>query len=98
MWRVNTDFTSYELKWTIDAILQHMGFYPTTKNPCVMMRENHITKSCEYIIIYQDELYIASTTLAEILHIVQDKHKIKINSDVYLGSKFPHDPGGTMIC
>ena len=26
LWGVNTDFTSYELKWTIDAILQHMGF------------------------------------------------------------------------
>ena len=45
--RVNTDFSSYELKSTIDAILQHMGFYPTTENSCVMMRVNHITKSCE---------------------------------------------------
>ena len=26
LWGVNTDFTSYELKWTIDTILQHMGF------------------------------------------------------------------------
>ena len=26
LWGVNTDFSSYELKWTIDAILQHMGF------------------------------------------------------------------------
>ena len=63
-----------------------------------MMRENHKTKSFEYIIIYQDELYIASTTLEEILHILQDKYIIKINPDVYLGSNFPHDPGGTMIC
>ena len=52
---VNTGFTSYELKWTIDAILQHMGSYPATENPCVIMRENHMTKPCEYIIIYQDE-------------------------------------------
>ena len=36
LWGVNTDFTSYELEWTMDAILQHMGFYPTTENPCVM--------------------------------------------------------------
>ena len=43
LWGVNTDFSSYELKWTIDAILQHMGFY----NPCVMMSINQITKSCE---------------------------------------------------
>ena len=78
--------------------MQHLGFYPTTENPCVMMRENHKTKSCKYIIIYQDELYIASTTLEEILHIVQDKHKIKSNPDVYLGSNFPYDPGGTLIC
>ena len=95
LWGVNADLTSYQLKWTIDVMLQHMGFYPTTENSCVMMRGNHKTKSCEYIIIYQD---IASTTLAEILHITQDKYKIKINSDAYLGSNFPHYPGGTMIC
>ena len=57
-----------------------------------------ILLSCEYIIIYQNELYIASTTLEEILYIAQDKHKIKINLNVYLGSNFPHDPRGTMIC
>ena len=98
LWEVNTDFTSYELKWTIDAILQHMGFYHTTENPCVMMRVDHITKSCECIIIHQDELYIASNTLQEILHIVKDKYKIKINPNDYEGSNFPYDPGGTMIC
>ena len=43
LWGVNTDFSTYELKWTIDAILQHMGFYHTTENPCVMMRVNHNT-------------------------------------------------------
>ena len=33
-WGVNIEFTLYELKCTIDAILQHMGFYHTTENPC----------------------------------------------------------------
>ena len=75
-----------------------MGFHPTTENPCVMMRLNLITKSCEYIIIYQDELYIALTTLEEIIHIVKDKYKIKINPHVYQGSNFPYDPGRTLIC
>ena len=98
LWGVNTDFSSYELKWTIDSILQHMVFYHTTENPCVMMRENHKTKSCECIIIYQDELYIPSSTLQEITHIVQEKYKIMINQHVYLGSNFPYDPGGTLIC
>ena len=56
------------------------------------------TKSCEYIIIHQDELYIASSTFQEILHIVKEKYKIKINSNDYQGSDFPYDPGGTMIC
>ena len=37
---VNVDFKSYEKKWTIHGILQNMGFYPPTENPCVMMREN----------------------------------------------------------
>ena len=63
LWGANTDFTSYDLKWTIDAILQDMGFYPTTENPCVMMSENHKTKSCVCINIHQDESYIASNTL-----------------------------------
>ena len=94
-WGVNIEFTLYELKWTIHAILQHMGFYPTTENPCVMMRVITETKSCECIILHQDELYIASSTLQEILHIVKEKYKIKIN---YQESDFPYDPGGTMIC
>ena len=97
-WGVNIEFTLYELKCTIHASLQHMGFYHTTENPCVMMRAKHNTKPCECIIIHQDELYIASSTLQEILHIVKEKYNIKINSNVYQGSDFPYDPGGTMIC
>ena len=92
---VNIEFTLDELKCTIDAILQHMGFYHTTENPCVIMRANHQTKSCECIIIHQDELYIASRTLQELLHIVKEKYNIKINSTDYQGSDFPYDPGGT---
>ena len=69
-----------------------MGFHPPTENLCVMMRENHKSKSSEYIVICQDELYIASTTPEEILHMLKDKYKIKINPDVYVGSNFPHDP------
>ena len=76
-WGVNIEFTLYELKCTINAILQHMGFYHTTENPCVMMRVNHKTKSCECIILHQDELYIASSILQEILHIVKEKYNIK---------------------
>ena len=53
-----------------------MGFPSPTENPNVMMRENHNTQSCEYFIIYQDDLYIASTTPEEILHILPDKYKI----------------------
>ena len=62
-----------------------------------MVRENHNTQSSEYIIICQDELYIASSTLQEIIHIVKEKYKIKINTNGYQGSHFPYDPGGTMI-
>ena len=97
-WGINIEFTLYELKWTIAAILQHIGFYHTTENPCVMMRAKHNTKSCECIIIHQDELYIASSTLQEILHIVKEKYKIKIIPNNCLESDFPYDPGGTMIC
>ena len=97
-WGVNIEFTLYELKCTIHAILKHMGFYHTTENPCVIMRANHKTKSCECIILHQDELYIASSTIKEILHILKEKYKIKINPNNYLESDFPYDPGGTMIC
>ena len=75
-----------------------MGFYHTTKNPCVMMRAKHNTKSYECKIIHQDELYIASSTLQEIIHILKEKYKIQINPNNYLESDFPYDPGGTMIC
>ena len=97
-WGVNMEFKFYELKCTIHAILQHMGFYHTTGNPCVMMRAKHNTKSCECIIIDEDELYIASSILQEILKIVKEIHKIKINPHINQESNFPYDPGGTMIC
>ena len=67
-----------------------MGFYVTTENPNVMMRENHNTQSSEYIIICQDGLFIVTTTHDEILHMLNDKYKINI----YLQDKYPHDPGG----
>ena len=69
VWGVYIDFQSIHSKWTIDAISQHMGFYATTENPNVMMRENHNTQSSEFIIICQDGLFIVSTTPDEILHI-----------------------------
>ena len=84
---------SNQNKWTNHGILQHMGFYPPTENPNVMMRENHKKKSSEYIFICQDDLYIASTTPEEILHMLKDKYKINI----YLQDKYPHDPGGRDI-
>ena len=93
VWGVYIDFQSIHSKWTIDAILQPMGFYATTENPNVMMRENHNTQSCEHIIICQDRLYIASTTPEEFLHVLKDKYKINI----YLQDKYPHDPGGRDI-
>ena len=94
LWGVHVDSKSNQNKWTIHGILLHMGFYVTTENPNVMMRENHKTKSSEYIFICQDDLYIASSTPEEILHMLQDKYKINI----HLESNFPHDPGGTNIC
>ena len=79
-------------------MLQYMGFYPPTENPYVMMRENLKTKSSEYIVIYQDGLYLASTTAEDVLKILQNTYKINIYLDFYLGSNDPHDPGGPMIC
>ena len=94
LWGLNVDFKSNQAKWTIDAILQHMGFYPATENPCVMRRENNKTKSSEYILIYQYDSYIVSQTHEEFLHTLIDKYKINI----YLQDRYPHDPGGRNIC
>ena len=93
VWGVYIDFQSIHSKWTIDAILQHMGFYIITENPNVLMRENHDTQSSEYIIICQSGLYIVSATPDEILHMLKDKYKINI----YLQDNYPHDPGGRDI-
>ena len=70
-----------------------MGFYVTTENPNVMMRDNHNTKSSEYI-LYVKMIYIASTTPEEILNMLKDKYKINI----YLQGKYPHDLNGRDIC
>ena len=87
---VYIDYQSIDSKWTFDAILQHMGFYATTKNPNVMMKEKDTTQSFEYIIICQDGLYIASTTPGEILDMLRAKYKI----NVHLQDKYRHNPGG----
>ena len=47
LWGANVDLKSYGKKWTIQDIIQNMGFHPTKENPCVMMRDNLKTKSCE---------------------------------------------------
>ena len=64
-----------------------MGFNATTENPNEMMRENHNAHCSEYIIIYEDELYIVSTT-PDLIY----------NINICLHDKYPHDPGGKDIC
>ena len=65
-----------------------MGFYVTTENPNLMLRENHKTKSSEYIFICQDDLYIASTTPEENLHMLKTNTRLifisKINIHMIL--------------
>ena len=70
-----------------------MGSYHPTENPCIMRREQLKTKSSEYIFIFQDDLYIASTTPQAIFHILEDKYK----TNIYLDGKYLHDPSGTVI-
>ena len=94
VWGVYIDSQSNQNKWTIHSILLQMGFYVTTENPNVMMRENHKTKSSEHIFICRDDLNIASATPENFFHMLEDKYKINI----YLESNFPHDPCGTIIC
>ena len=78
VWGVYIDFQSIHSKWTIDAILQHMGFNVTTENPNVMMRENHNTQSYEYINICQD---------GYILHLLHSAFVKRQIQDQYLSSR-----------
>ena len=61
-----------------------MGSYSPTENPNVMKSKNIKTKSSVYIIIYEDELFIVSTTPEEILHTLKDKYKINIYLQKYI--------------
>ena len=64
----------------------------------VMMRENLETKCCEYIAVYQGDLYIASPTPEDIVHTLETKFNLNIKADYHIGAKYPNDRGGTMIC
>ena len=75
-----------------------MGFYASTENPFVRMRENLKTRCCEYIAVYHDDLYIASSTSEDIINMLKTKYKLNIDADCHLGAQDPNDPGGTMIC
>ena len=59
-------------------------------------RSNFINPSITYI---STSLYTRNkkNAIQEILHIVKEKYKIKINPNNYVESNFPYDPGGTMI-
>ena len=72
----------------------YIGFYVTTENPNVMMREITRQNLLNIIFVCQDDLYIASTTPQEILNVLKDKYKINI----YLQGTYPHDTGGRDIC
>ena len=61
-----------------------MGFYHPTENPFVIMRENVKTKCCEYIAVYQNDLYIASPIPDAILNTLENKYKLNINPDLIL--------------
>ena len=86
---------SYEQKWTIHGIIQNMGLQQRIH---VMMRDNLKTKCSDYIVVYQDDLYIASPTPEAILNTLQNKYKLNINPEFYVGAKYPIDQGETMIC
>ena len=51
------DSQSNQNKWTIHGILLHMGFYVTTENPNVMMRENH-KKNLQNIYLSVKMIYV----------------------------------------
>ena len=53
-----------------------------------MMRENLKTKCCEYIAVYQDDLYIASPRPEAIVNTLENKYKHNIKPDFYLGANY----------
>ena len=102
LWGVNVNLESYDKKWTIHDMMQNIGFHPTKANPCVMMRENLKTNSCEYIAVYVDDLYISSQKPEDIVNTLKTKRKLKIERDAklsyHLVANYFNDPGGTMVC
>ena len=100
LWGISVDLKSYGKKWTIHDIIQNMGFHPTKANPCVMMRENLKTNSCEYFAVYMADIYIASLKCEDIVNSFKIKYKIKTDAKLsyHLGAKYPNDPGGTINC
>ena len=68
VWGVYIDFQLIHIEWTIDVILQHMGFYVTTENPNVMMREitihnllntlSYVKMDCILYLLHQKKFYI----------------------------------------
>ena len=66
-----------------------MGLYPPIENPCVMMSKKLKTQCCEHIVVYQDVLSISSLAPESILNNLQNKYKLNINQDFYLGVKTP---------
>ena len=52
------------------------------------MRENLETKSCEYIAVYLDDLYITSPKPEDIVNTLKTKYQIQRNADYHLGGKY----------
>ena len=72
---------SYDMKSTIQYIIQNISFHPTKANPCVIMRENLKPNFCGSIAVYLDDLYIASPKPEDIVNAFEIKYKTKIETD-----------------
>ena len=46
-------------------------------NPCVMMRENLKTKSCEYIPVYVNDLYVTTQKPEDIVNTLNVSSKLR---------------------
>ena len=88
------------LRWSqrIHDIMLQLSFIPCKAYPCVWLRE--VKNKYEYIVIYVDDLLIASEQPQQTIQDLKEKYKVKIKGDgpleYHLGCDYKPDKYGTL--
>ena len=89
------------LRWSqrIHDIMLQLNFKPCKPDPCVWLRE--VKDKYKYIVMYVDDLLIASEEPKKIIQDLKEKFKLKIKGDgpleYPLGCDYKLDKDGTLV-